>query len=95
MGITKTLASIAATVAFSMPLTARATTIPLSNVSHANNTADATGFGSVPYNYSIGKYEVTNSQYADFLNAIASSGDPLGYFNFITFNYLLWQKSIF
>ena len=31
-------------------------------------------FGSVPYTYRISKYEVTNDQYTDFLNAV----DPLG-----------------
>src|SRR5687768_10566060 len=34
-------------------------------------------FGSVDYDYSIGTYEVTNTQYAEFLNAKAAS-DPLG-----------------
>ena len=34
-----------------------------------------TGFGSVPYEYRIGTYEVTNTQYAMFLNAVAAS-DP-------------------
>ena len=28
-------------------------------------------FGSVPYSYRIGKFEVTNDQYADFLNSVA------------------------
>jgi formylglycine-generating enzyme required for sulfatase activity len=36
--------------------------------------------GSVPYTYSIGIYEVTNSQYAEFLNAKAKF-DPLGLYN--------------
>ena len=31
-------------------------------------------FGSVPYTYRISKYEVTNDQYRDFLNAV----DPMG-----------------
>jgi formylglycine-generating enzyme required for sulfatase activity len=34
----------------------------------------------VPYDYSIGTYEVTNAQYAEFLNAKAAS-DPLGLYN--------------
>ena len=37
-------------------------------------------FGAVGYAYSIGTYEVTNSQYAEFLNAKAAS-DPLGLYN--------------
>jgi len=36
--------------------------------------------GSVPYAYSISKYEVTNAQYAEFLNAKAAS-DTLGLYN--------------
>ena len=29
---------------------------------------DPTGIGSVGYDYRIGKYEITNAQYAEFLN---------------------------
>jgi len=29
------------------------------------------GYGAVPYEYRIGKYEVTNAQYTEFLNAVA------------------------
>ncbi|MCH2113941.1 MAG: formylglycine-generating enzyme family protein [Pirellulales bacterium] len=32
-----------------------------------------TGYGSVSYNYLIGEYEVTNDQYAEFLNAVAAT----------------------
>jgi formylglycine-generating enzyme required for sulfatase activity len=39
-----------------------------------------TTFGSVDYVYSIGIYEVTNAQYAEFLNAKAAS-DPLGLYS--------------
>ncbi len=34
-----------------------------------------TGYGSVSYVYRISKYEITNAQYAEFLNAVAAS-DP-------------------
>ena len=34
-------------------------------------------WGSVAYEYNIGKYEVTNAQYTVFLNAVAAS-DPYG-----------------
>jgi formylglycine-generating enzyme required for sulfatase activity len=37
-------------------------------------------FGAVAYNYHIGITEVTNAQYAEFLNAKAAS-DPLGLYN--------------
>jgi formylglycine-generating enzyme required for sulfatase activity len=40
----------------------------------------ATNCGSVDHAYYISKYEVTNAQYAEFLNAKASS-DPLGLYN--------------
>src|SRR5215212_1079452 len=49
-------------------------------VGNPGNAADSTGYGAVGYVYQIGKYEVTNSQYAEFLNAKAAS-DPLGLYN--------------
>ena len=39
------------------------------------------GYGGVDYVYNIGKYEVTNSQYAEFLNAVAAVGNPHGLYN--------------
>jgi formylglycine-generating enzyme len=42
---------------------------------------DAPDCGSVPYNYAISKYEITNAQYAEFLNAVAASDDPFGLYN--------------
>lgn len=49
-------------------------------VGNAGNAADGTGYGAVNYAYSIGKYEVTNAQYAQFLNAVAAT-DPNGLYN--------------
>ncbi|TAG31423.1 MAG: PEP-CTERM sorting domain-containing protein [Verrucomicrobia bacterium] len=46
-------------------------------VGFAGNSPDTTGRGAVSYDYSIGKYEVTNAQYAAFLNAVAKT-DPHG-----------------
>lgn len=46
-------------------------TVPVRN---AGNAADSTGYGTVNYDYWIGKTEVTNSQYADFLNAVDPEG---------------------
>ena len=54
------------------------------SVGNAGNAADTqimnglfgdytTGYGSVGYAYNIGKYEVTNAQYVDFLNAKGGS----------------------
>ena len=45
-----------------------------------SNGAPAGCFGSVGYAYNIGTYEVTNAQYAEFLNAKAAS-DPLGLYS--------------
>ena len=35
----------------------------------------------MPYLYEIGRYEITNAQYAEFLNAVAQMGDPSGLWN--------------
>jgi formylglycine-generating enzyme required for sulfatase activity len=43
-------------------------------------TDGTTDYGGVAYIYRIGRYEVTNSQYAEFLNAVAAS-DPNGLYN--------------
>jgi len=40
-------------------------------VSDPNNKPDETGFGTVDYEYLISRYEITNQQYCEFLNAIA------------------------
>lgn len=39
-------------------------------VGNLGNANDATGFGAVNYAYSIGRFEVTNAQYAEFLNSV-------------------------
>src|SRR5436309_14217365 len=51
-------------------------------VGNPGNAADTqvmndqtTGYGSVAYAYRISKYEVTNAQYAEFLNAVAVGYD--------------------
>jgi len=44
-------------------------------VSDPRNPPDHTGYGAVPYTFQIAKTEVTLAQYAEFLNAVASS-DP-------------------
>ena len=56
-------------------------TIPTVTIGNPGNAADpTTGYGSVSYTYNIGTYEVTNAQYAAFLNAKAAS-DPFGLYN--------------
>jgi sulfatase modifying factor 1 len=41
-------------------------------VGDAGNASDTTGYGSVGYDYRMGKYEVTIGQYTSFLNSVAS-----------------------
>jgi formylglycine-generating enzyme len=54
-------------------------TVPVGN---PGNSADATGYGSVKYPYRIGKYEVTNAQYVEFLNAVdPTGGNALALYN--------------
>ncbi len=53
-------------------------TVPVGDVGNAADTRvmmydGTTGYGSVGYNYSIGKYEVTAGQYTAFLNAVAAT----------------------
>jgi formylglycine-generating enzyme len=56
-------------------------TIPTVPIGNPGNAADApTGFGSVAYTYNIGTTEVTNAQYAAFLNAKAAD-DPLNLYS--------------
>ena len=46
--------------------------IPFVTVTNAGNAADFNGKGAVAYTFRIGKYELNNSQYAAFLNAVAA-----------------------
>jgi sulfatase modifying factor 1 len=48
-------------------------TIDWVTVGNPGNAADTTGYGAVNYEYKIGKYEVTNAQYGEFLNAKGQS----------------------
>lgn len=45
-------------------------TVPIGNI---GNLADSTGFGAVDIPFRISRYEVTNAQYAEFLNAVADT----------------------
>ncbi|MBN2559928.1 MAG: SUMF1/EgtB/PvdO family nonheme iron enzyme [Phycisphaerae bacterium] len=49
-------------------------------VGDPGNAADDLGDGAVAYSYYIDKYEVTTSQYADFLNTVAAD-DPYELYN--------------
>jgi formylglycine-generating enzyme len=50
-------------------------------VGDVGNARDSTGYGAVNYAYGIGKYLVTNAQYVQFLNAVATSADPYGLYS--------------
>ncbi len=54
--------------------------IDMIDVGDAGNTADANGYGAVGYAYRIGKYDVTQGEYAAFLNSVAAT-DTYGLYN--------------
>jgi formylglycine-generating enzyme len=70
-------------IAFGQPLVSVETVA----VGNAGNSSDTTGFGAVPYEFLIGKYEVTINQYAVFLNTVASTNQS----SFIT---SLWNPAM-
>lgn len=82
----KSFISVAALAAYTVSGPAVSTasaqiTIPTVPIGNPGNAADpTTGFGSVAYTYNIGQTEVTNAQYAAFLNAKAAS-DPFNLYN--------------
>jgi formylglycine-generating enzyme len=55
-------------------------TVPVGNPGNANAVTSGGSHGSVAYNYSMGKYDVTVGQYTDFLNAVAAT-DTYGLYN--------------
>ena len=70
----------ALTAVWGAALPASAVAIAWVTVGSPGNAPDTTGFGAVPYQYSIAETEVTNAQYAEFLNAVAAS-DPNGLYS--------------
>lgn len=66
-----------------LPVVASAVTMEMVTVGDPGNVADSSdgddwtpgiqNFGSVGYTYQIGKFEVRNSEYVDFLNAVADT----------------------
>jgi len=59
------------------------TSLAFVTVGDPGNAADpATGYGAVPYTYQMGKYDVTVGQYCQFLNAVATTSDPYGLYNY-------------
>ncbi len=74
------IASMMAMVVGSAHNAGAAVTYDTVTVGNLGNAKDSTGFGSVAYEYQIGKYEVTIGQYAEFLNAVAAT-DRYSLFN--------------
>jgi MYXO-CTERM domain-containing protein len=80
------VAALAAVTGLGASVASAQITIPTVRIGNPGNAADptsgfgTTGFGSVAYTYNIGATEVTNAQYAAFLNAKAAS-DPFNLYN--------------
>ena len=67
------LAAIAAVTGLAATSALAQITIPTVPIGNPGNAADSTGYGAVAYSYNIGATEVTNAQYAAFLNAVAAT----------------------
>jgi sulfatase modifying factor 1 len=86
-GLNISVAALAAFTGIGASLASAQISIPTVSIGNAGNAADTRqmsdgtrGYGSVAYAYNIGSTEVTNAQYAAFLNAKAAS-DPFGLYN--------------
>ncbi len=74
----------AALLLWSMPQAVGVTInwVPVGNADNAGDVQLGGTFGAVAYDYSIDKYDVTNSQYVEFLNAKDPNGtSPLQLYN--------------
>ncbi len=67
--------------------TANAVNIETVTVGNVGTTTDSTGYGSVGYEYNVGKYEVTAGQYTEFLNKVA------GVDTYRLYNASMWSSS--
>lgn len=66
--------------AYSASAAIKIDTVRVGDAGNAGEVQSQGTFGAVSYDYHIGTYEVTNSQYTAFLNATAAS-DPNGLYN--------------
>jgi len=82
--IAKNAVGISLPSADSAPVTPALLAMSMVKVGNAGNAADAgstyPGYGAVSYSYQIGAYDVTGSQYTEFLNAVGST-DTYGLYN--------------
>jgi len=70
----RAVAALAALTTLGASATFGGITVPTVPVGNAGNASESTGngpFGGVGYTYNIGATEVTNAQYASFLNSVA------------------------
>ncbi len=76
------VAALAAVTGLGASIASAQVTIEFRTVGNPGNAGDPGNFGrgAVAHEYRIGAFEVTNAQYAAFLNAVAAS-DPRGLFN--------------
>jgi formylglycine-generating enzyme required for sulfatase activity len=81
----RALVALSALLLVALGAPARAVTIewvPVGNAGNANDPFTGSQFGGVAYNYSIAKYDVTNRQYAEYLNTKDPTGsNALGLWN--------------
>lgn len=74
MNVSRFCLSLSGAVLAVPPVVAQPLAIETVVVGDPGNAVDpGTGFGSVANQYHIGKHEVTNAQYASFLNAVAAT----------------------
>lgn len=79
--LTGAIPAVALALAAFTTVAVRAETIDFVPVYDAGDADEETGFGQVDQWYRIGKYEVTNTQYVEFLNAVAKDEDTHGLYN--------------
>ena len=66
-----TMAVICGVALLTFVSAAQAVDIETVHVGNPGNAADSTGYGAVAYSYRMGTFEVTSTQYTEFLNAVA------------------------
>ncbi len=75
MKTTRRLTLLLAAICCTSPVgAATIDTVPIGNPGNAGEVQPQGTFGAVGYNYRIGRTEVTNAQYVEFLNGV----DPTG-----------------
>jgi formylglycine-generating enzyme len=73
MKIYTTSLCLAAFVAIIVTPATATVVIDYASIGNAGNANDTTGYGAVAFDYQISKNETTISQYAEFLNAVATT----------------------